>query len=237
MCKVTTKSGLRKNATLSVCGMCVFMCFCSFLMQNVYLLASYRFQLCFKLCLCIPVSVCLHVCVCSLPTWMCSGSVTWPSTGHSVGRRHSLWILLLVVLFWRQKAVRATQTTSRPPPPPSSAERLAPWSPCSPFPGPQSLGCGLWMSVTSWLSAKGLAGDWPVVEVQYQALSVSSSFYFLPPISAGYSQWHKHTPCRAVTDSDLWLENERIALRIGIFITMPMKRGCLKPLSARVLCF
>lgn len=116
--------------------------------------------------------------------------------------------------------------TLRPPPPPSSAKRLAPCSPCSPFPGPQSLGCGLWMSATSWLSAEGLAGDWPVVEVQYQALSVNSSFHFLPPVSAAYSQWHKHTPCRAVTDSHLWLENERIALRIGIFITMPMKRGC-----------
>lgn len=46
---------------------------------------------------------------------MCSGSVTWPSIGHSVGRQHTLWILLLVVLFWRQKAVRATQTTSHPP--------------------------------------------------------------------------------------------------------------------------
>lgn len=122
-------------------------------------------------------------------------------------------------------------------PPPSSAERPAPCSPCSPFPGPQSLGCGLWMSATSWLSAKGLAGDWPVVEVQYQALSVSSSFHFLPPINAGYSQWHTHTACRAVTDSHLWLENERITLRIGIFIAMPTKRGCLKPLSARVLCF
>lgn len=75
-------------------------------------------------------------------------------------------------------------------PPPSSADRPSPCSPCSPFPGPQSLGCGLWMSATSWLSAQGLAGDWPVVEVQYQALSVSSSFHFLPPPGAGYSQWH-----------------------------------------------
>lgn len=49
------------------------------------------------------------------------------------------------------------------------------------------------MSATSWLSAQGLAGDWPVVEVQYQALSVSSSFHFLPPLSGGCSQWHKHT--------------------------------------------
>lgn len=44
----------------------------------------------------------------------------------------------------------------------------------------------------------------------------------LPPGSPcwlGYSQWHKHT----MTDS-LWPENERIALRIGIFIAVPMKR-------------
>lgn len=133
--------------------------------------------------------MCLCVCV-------CSGSDTRPTIGHAVGRRHGLWILLLVMLLWRQKAVRATQTTSHttPSPPLSSADRPSPCSPCSPFPGPQSLGCGLWMSATSWLSAQGLAGDWPVVEVQYQGLSVSSSFHFLPPLNAGCSQCHKHTP-------------------------------------------
>lgn len=44
----------------------------------------------------------------------------------------------------------------------------------------------------------------------------------LPPGSQcwlGCSQWHKHT----MTDS-LWPENERITLRIGIFIEVPMKR-------------
>lgn len=87
----------------------------------------------------------------------------------------------------------ACHPNHQPPAPLSSADRPSPCSPCSPFPGPQSLGCGLWMSATSWLSAQGLAGDWPVVEVQYQALSVSSSFHFLPPLSAGCSQWHKHT--------------------------------------------
>lgn len=124
-------------------------------------------------------------------------SVCQPITGHAVGRRSTLWILL----FGRaalevQKVVHATQTTSYLRPPPnslSSAEQPSLCSPSSPFPGPQNLGCGLWMSATSWLSAQGLAGDWPVVEVQYQALSVSSSFDFLPPLGTGRRQWHKHT--------------------------------------------
>ncbi len=53
--------------------------------------------------------VCVAICVCSVPACV---SVSRPSIGHAVGRRHSLWILLLVVLLRRQRAVRATQTTS-----------------------------------------------------------------------------------------------------------------------------
>lgn len=148
------------------------------------------------------VNVHAHACVCvAVRRARSLGSVTRPNVGHASGRRRSLWILLLVMLFWRQKAVRATPNHHPPPRPPnpplSSAARPSPCSPCSPFPGPQSLGCGLWMSATSWLSAQGLAGDWPVVEVQYQALSVSSSFHFLPPArpppsAQAASQWHKH---------------------------------------------
>lgn len=128
----------------------------------------------------------------------------------------SLWILLPAVLLL--KAVRATQTTS--PPPNNPLSRRHP-TVDSPFPGPQRPGCGLWMSATSWLSARGFAGDWLVVEVQYQGLSVSSSFHFPLALSAGWaaSQWHKHT----LTDS-LWPENERITLRIGIFMGVPMNR-------------
>lgn len=143
----------------------------------------------------------------------------------------SLWILLVVVLLWRQRVVRATQTTS--PPPPSSVDRPTPCSPCSPFPGPQCLGCGLWMSATSWLSAQGLAGDWPVVEVQYQALSVSSSFHFLPPLSAGWAV----VSGTNILWLTLWRENERITLRIGIFIAMPMKRGLFKTLKCSGVVF
>jgi len=207
--------------------------------------ASLCIQSCFLAFLCERACMCAAICVCSEPSCVCvcvcvcSGSVTRPIVGHAVGWRHSLWILLSVVLLWRQKAVRATQTTSQPPPhPPFYHQQTgpSPRSPCSPFLGPQSLGCGLWMSATSWLSAQGLAGDWPVVEVQYQALSVSSSSHFLPPLSAGCSQWHQHTPScdRLRSPARKWKD-------------LPQKRHIHnhanekwlhnKPLSARVLCF
>lgn len=134
-------------------------------------------------CACIPTCVCvcacLHGCVvglslrqaldmllagdtvCGFSSWLCS----------SRGRKRCV--------------------PPKPPAPPSIINRaaLSLLSLLS-LPGPQSLGCGLWMSATSWLSAQGLAGDWPVVEVQYQGLSVSSSFPFLSPRGTGCSQWH-----------------------------------------------
>lgn len=171
------------------------LCFWTFLIQHVYLMVSYKLQLCFAcshvffvfLHSCVNVLACVAiVCVCSVPACVCvcSGSVTRPSIGHAVGRRQS------VDSPRGHAALEAESGACHPnhqPPPPSSVDRPTPCSPCSPFPGPQCLGCGLWMSATSWLSAQGLAGDWPVVEVQYQALSVSSSFHFLPPLSAGWA--------------------------------------------------
>lgn len=178
----------------------VWMCLCfhslfSYSMFISWCLIGSSFTCAFFAFLCERACVCVCVQPCSVHVDL--GSVTRPNVGHAAGRRCSLWILLLVMLLWRQKAVRATPNR-RPPtsPPLSSAERPSPCSPCSPFPGPQSLGCGLWMSATSWLSAQGLAGDWPVVEVQYQALSVSSSFHFLPPASPPIS-----TGCKSVAQT------------------------------------
>lgn len=104
----------------------------------------------------------------------------------------------------------------------------------------------------SWAPEPGL---WPVDECYILAVSTGVSWGLacggsavsgpvcqllvpLPPAPQRTLQSVAQTRAgRAATDSHLWLENERIALRIGIFIAMPMKRGCLKPLSARVLCF
>lgn len=145
--------------------------------------------------LCIPVWKCLHVCSCTCAShaWVCL----------SAKHRTCCWqaIHSLDSPFWSCSSGGAKsgachpnhQLLTHPPNSLSSAEQPSLCSPCSPFPGPQNLGCGLWMSATSWLSAQGLAGDWPVVEVQYQALSVSSSFDFLPPLGTGRRQWHKHT--------------------------------------------
>ncbi len=164
----------------------------------VYLMVSYMFQLCFAFSffafLCERACVCAAICVCSVPACVCV-------VGLSLGQALDMLLAGDTVCgfsSWsccsggRKRCVPPKPpATHHPQPPLSSADRPSPCSPCSPFPGPQSLGCGLWMSATSWLSAQGLAGDWLVVEVQYQALSVSSSFHFLPPLSC--SQWHKHT--------------------------------------------
>lgn len=161
-----------------------------------YLIGSSFVLNCAFAFLCECVCTCVVICVCNLSTCMCVVDL-------SLGQALDILLAGNTVCGFSSWSCcsggRKWCVPPKPPatPPPSSARRLAPCSSCSPFPGPQSLGCGLWMSATSWLSAQGLAGDWPVVEVQYQALSVSSSFHFLPPISAGYSQWHKHTPCRA----------------------------------------
>lgn len=158
------------------CGMEIPSCLCfhSSLMQNVYLLVSYYLQLCFT-SFYIPAWKYLRAHVTCIHTigaknWTCC----WQAA-HSVDSAYSRAPL---------KAVRATQTTSpqhpAPTPPPSSHRRLSfSWAP--------EPGCGLWMSATSWLSALGFAGDWLVVEVQYQGLSVSSSFHFLLALSAGWA--------------------------------------------------
>lgn len=151
-----------------------------------------------------------------------SGSVTQPTIGHTVGRRQYVDSPL------GHAAPEAESGACHSNHQPNPLYHHRPLSLRS-FPGPQSLGCGLWMSATSWLSAQGLAWDWPVVEAQYQALSVSSSLHFLLPLGAVGSQWHKQTESWAVTDSHIWSENERITHGIGIFISMPKKRGCLKP--------
>lgn len=157
----------------SVCGMEIPSCLCfhSSLMQNVYLLVSYYLQPCFA-SFYIPAwkYLCVHV---TCPHVI--GAKNWTrrwQAAHTVDSAYSCVPL---------KAVRATQTTSpQPPPTPSSHRRLSfPWAPAP--------GCGLWMSATSWLSALGFAGDWLVVEVQYQGLSVSSSFHFLLALSAGWA--------------------------------------------------
>lgn len=184
-----------------VCGVNVSSCrgLCCSSMQHIYspYLRSYNFTIHFifistflrqRACMCSRVCVCLccaRLCVravalspgqaldtvlagdtvCGFSSWSCC----------SGGRERCV----------PPKPPASPLHLPHPPPPPSpSANRP---TPRSPLPGPQRLGCGLWMSATSWLSAQGLAGDWPVVEVQYQALSVSSSFHFLPPLGAAWA--------------------------------------------------
>lgn len=104
-----------------------------------------------------------------------------------------------------------------------------------------------------WALSPGL---WPVDECYILAVSTGVSWGFacgggvvsgpvcqllVPlPLTPLHGQsavaQHTHPPGRP-SDSDFLHENERIALRIDIFMAMPVKRGCLKPLSALVLCF
>lgn len=150
----------------SICGMEIpsGLCFHSSLMQNAYLLVSYYLQLCFA-SFYVPAwkYLCAHVTcphVIGAKNWTCCWQVA-----HSVDS---------VCSHAPLKAVRATQTAPRPT---SHCWLSFSWAPAP--------GCCLWMSATSWLS--GFAGDWLVVEVQYQGLSVSSSFHFLLALSAGWA--------------------------------------------------
>lgn len=147
------------------------------------------------------------VCACNMPT--CDGE---PRTGHAAGRLHTLWILLAAVLSLKRCV------PPKPPAPPSSLSTIPPSTLL--FLGPSAR---LWpvdecyiLAVSArvcWgLACGGSAASGPVCQLLVP----------LPPGSQcwlGCSQWHKH----AMTDS-LWPENERIALRIGIFIAVPMKR-------------
>lgn len=184
-----------------VCGVNVSSCLglCCSLMQHIYspYLISYNFAIHFIftstfLCECACMCSCVCVCVCAVPACVCA---QWLC--HSAKRWTRCWQATQSVDSPRGHAALEAENgachpnhqpplplPSPPPPPSPSANRP---TPRSPLPGPQRLGCGLWMSATSWLSAQGLAGDWPVVEVQYQALSVSSSFHFLPPLSAAWA--------------------------------------------------
>lgn len=124
----------------------------------------------------------------------------------------TLWILLAAVLSLKRCV------PPKPPAPPSSPSTI-PLSTLL-FLGPSAR---LWpvdecyiLAVSArvcWgLACGGSAASGPVCQLLVP----------LPPGSQcwlGCSQWHKH----AMTDS-LWPENERIALRIGIFIAVPMKR-------------
>lgn len=151
----------------------------SFALHVVMFLFFFTF-LCECACMCSH-SMCVQrarLCVCV--QWVCHSAKHWTCCWQATVCGFSSWPCCSGGREW-------CVPPKPPAPPPSSVDRPTPCSPCSPFPGPQCLGCGLWMSATSWLSAQGLAGDWPVVEVQYQALSVSSSFHFLPPLSAGWA--------------------------------------------------
>lgn len=173
---------------MSVCGVTVFIFF-TFSIQCVYHMVSYRFQLHFAFnraflhsCVNVLARVRPYVCA-ACPLCVCVAAL-------SPGQALDMLLAGDTVCGFSSRRARSGGrkrcVPPKPPPPPfyHQQNRPSPRSPCSPFPGPQSLGCGLWMSATSWLSAQGLAGDWPVVEVQYQALSVSSSFHFLPPLGA-----------------------------------------------------
>lgn len=180
---------------------------------------------------CVPLCVCLCVCVCEFGLSL-SQALDMLLAGDTVCG-FSSWSCC----SGRLRAVRATQTTSHLPPL-SIISRSA-----------RSL---LSLLSFSWAPEPGL---WPVDECYILAVSTGVSWGLacggsavsgpvcqllvpLPPAPQRTLQSVAQTRAdRAATDSHLWLENERIALRIGIFIAMPMKRGCLKPLSARVLCF
>lgn len=115
-------------------------------------------------------------------------------------------------------------------------------------PPPHQLTPGFLLSF-SWAPVPGL---WPVDECYILAVSTGVSWGLvcggssvsgsvcqllvpLPPAPQcwlGCSQWHKHT----VTDS-VSFENESIALRIGIFIAVPMKRGLFKALKCSGVVF
>lgn len=128
---------------------------------------------------------------------------------------------------------------------PGGSKRCVP-----PKPQPPSISSKLVLSLLS------LPGLWPVDECYILAFSTGVSWGFacgggvvsgpvcqllVPlPLTPLHGQsavaQHTHPPGRP-SDSDFLHENERIALRIDIFMAMPVKRGCLKPLSALVLCF
>lgn len=183
------------------------LCFWTFLIQHVYLMVSYKLQLCFAcshvfcffLHSCVNVLACVAiVCVCSVPACVCvcSGSVTWPSIGHAVGRRQS------VDSPRGRAALEAESGACHPnhqPPPPIISRPT------------HSL---LSLLSFSWAPVPGL---WPVDECYILAVSTGVSWGLacggsavsgpvcqllvpLPPAPQcwlGCSQWHKHT----VTDS------------------------------------
>lgn len=133
-----------------------------------------------------------------------------PRIGRTVGRLRSLWILLTAV-FLLKRCV--------PPKPPAPNPTIT-LLPALLFLGPSAR---LWPVDECYILAVSARVCWGLA-CGGSAVSgpVCQLLVPLPPASQcwlGCSQWHKHT----VTDS-LWPENERITLRIGIFIVVPMKR-------------
>lgn len=131
-----------------------------------------------------------------------------PRLGHAVGRPRSPRILLTAVFLL--KAVPCHPNHQPPPQPHHHPAFLGPSSRL--WPVDECYILAVSARVCWGLACGGSAVSGPVCQLLVP----------LPPASQGWlgcRQWHKHP----MTDS-LWPENERITLRIGIFIAVPMKR-------------